>query len=67
MSDDDSSKPVPKTVVLNNGKEIPTVGLGVYLADVGEETLNAVKTAIDLGYRHIDTARFYENEKEVGK
>jgi diketogulonate reductase-like aldo/keto reductase len=52
---------------LNNGIEIPTVGLGVYLASKGDESRDAVGSAIKLGYRHIDTARFYHNEREVGK
>jgi len=50
---------------LNNGIEMPLLGLGVY--DMyGEEAVNAVKTAIDLGYRLIDTAEMYSNEKQIG-
>ena len=41
---------------LNNGVEIPVLGLGVY--NSGHETAEAVKTALNLGYRHIDTAKF---------
>lgn len=52
------------TVRLNNGYEIPAVGLGTAGAD---ECERAVKDAIDVGYRHIDTAHKYENEVEVGK
>jgi diketogulonate reductase-like aldo/keto reductase len=51
---------------LNNGASIPAVGLGTWRADeniVGE----AVQTALDLGYRHIDCAKIYENEPEIGK
>ncbi|MGE5399337.1 MAG: aldo/keto reductase [Ignavibacteriales bacterium] len=54
------------TVKLNNGVEIPRLGLGVYLSNPGAETQNAVKWALEAGYRHIDTAAFYKNEKDVG-
>jgi len=53
------------TVKLNNGYEIPTLGLGTYKA-LGGEVENAVKDAIDCNYRHIDTAYVYGNEVEVG-
>jgi len=52
-------------VELNNGYKMPTVGLGTYPA-TGAECEQAVKDAIDRGYRHIDTAYLYGNEKEVG-
>ncbi len=52
---------------LYNGMEIPVLGLGVYKAKSGDEVYNAVRHALDSGYRHIDTARFYGNEKGVGK
>lgn len=51
---------------LNNGVEIPVLGLGVYQSPPGEATQNAVKWAIECGYRHVDTARIYGNEKDVG-
>lgn len=51
---------------LNNGVEIPYFGLGVYLSSPGEETYNAVRWALEAGYRHVDTAAFYKNEKDVG-
>ena len=54
-------------IKMNNGIEIPQFGLGVYLAKSGRECVNAVKWALESGYRHIDTARAYRNEKEVGK
>ncbi len=52
---------------LNNGVEIPYLGLGTYKMAAGNETYNAVRTALDYGYRHIDTASIYGNEAEVGK
>lgn len=54
-------------IKLNNGVEIPQLGLGVYQTAVGEETENAVKWALKAGYRHIDAAKIYNNEKSVGK
>jgi diketogulonate reductase-like aldo/keto reductase len=51
---------------LNTGAEIPRVGLGVFQAPRGEVTRGAVRAAIELGYRHIDTARVYSNEADVG-
>jgi diketogulonate reductase-like aldo/keto reductase len=54
------------SLTLSNGVELPQVGLGVYQAERGEETRQAVRTAIELGYRHVDTARAYGNERDVG-
>jgi methylglyoxal/glyoxal reductase len=54
-------------VKLNNGVEIPWLGLGVFQARAGEETRGAVRAALDAGYRHIDTARIYGNERDVGR
>jgi diketogulonate reductase-like aldo/keto reductase len=51
---------------MNNGVEIPQVGLGVWQAARGEVTQAAVRAALELGYRHIDTARVYGNEMDVG-
>ncbi len=51
--------------VLNNGVEIPVLGLGVY--NSGDETASAVRMALEYGYRHIDTAKFYGNESDVAK
>lgn len=52
---------------LNNGVEMPYLGLGVFEMVEGEEVINAVKYALDAGYRHIDTAALYLNERGVGK
>ena len=54
------------TKKLNNGVEIPYLGLGVFQVKEGNETTNAVRWAIEAGYRHIDTAALYGNEKSVG-
>ncbi len=55
------------TLKLNNGTEIPAVGLGVYKAEPGDEVYHAVRSALELGYRHIDTASLYANEEGVGQ
>ncbi|MBB2771262.1 MULTISPECIES: aldo/keto reductase [Mycolicibacterium] len=54
------------TVTLNDGASIPQLGFGVYQVKP-DETANAVKTALDIGYRHIDTAEMYQNERGVGE
>ncbi|EJF64727.1 Aldo/keto reductase [Dichomitus squalens LYAD-421 SS1] len=51
---------------LNDGNEIPIIGFGTYEME-GEEAYNAVRWALEAGYRHIDSAQWYENEKEVGR
>ena len=53
-------------VRLNDGAEIPQFGFGVFQIPA-EETVTAVRTALDAGYRHIDTAQMYGNEAEVGR
>lgn len=55
------------TFTLHNGVAMPYFGLGVYLSEDGEEVINAVKWALEAGYRHIDTAAIYKNEEGVGK
>jgi 2,5-diketo-D-gluconate reductase A len=53
-------------LMLNNGRQIPQFGFGVFLVKPAD-TADAVSTALDAGYRHIDTAEMYGNEKEVGE
>ena len=53
-------------LVLNNGVTMPAIGLGVFQSPP-EETAAAVETALRLGYRHIDTAAAYGNERQVGE
>ncbi|MEV3901178.1 aldo/keto reductase [Mycobacterium sp. NPDC050551] len=54
------------TISLNNGTHIPQLGFGVYQIDP-DETAGAVRTALEIGYRHIDTAEMYQNERGVGQ
>ncbi|GAA5100391.1 aldo/keto reductase [Microbacterium yannicii] len=54
------------TFTLNNGVEIPAIGLGVFQTPPAE-TVAAVSAALRIGYRHIDTAAAYGNEREVGQ
>jgi diketogulonate reductase-like aldo/keto reductase len=53
--------------VLADGNAIPLLGLGVWQVDDGPECENAVRWALELGYRHIDTAQAYGNERSVGR
>lgn len=53
--------------VLNNGLQMPWLGFGVYKISDGAEVANAVKYALDVGYRSIDTAAVYGNESGVGQ
>ena len=52
---------------LNSGVEIPVLGLGVFQSPPGATTRQAVRWALDAGYRHIDTAALYGNEADVGE
>ncbi len=56
---------VPK-ITLNDGNTIPQLGFGVFQIEP-EDTAEAVSKALEIGYRHIDTAQMYGNEKEVGE
>jgi len=53
--------------VLADGNEIPLLGLGVWQVPNGPECENAVRWALELGYRHVDTAQAYGNEESVGR
>ena len=53
-------------ITLNDGNAIPQLGFGVYQIEP-EDTVEAVSEALEVGYRHIDTAEMYGNEKEVGE
>jgi diketogulonate reductase-like aldo/keto reductase len=58
----------PKTFTLNNGTTVPAVGLGTFQGEGGNSKVkDAVKLALKLGYRHIDGANAYGNEKEIGE
>lgn len=54
-------------ITLSNQVEMPYFGLGVYKSGNGNELINAIHSAIDVGYRLIDTASYYQNEETVGK
>jgi glycerol 2-dehydrogenase (NADP+) len=60
------SKSVPSHFTLNNGVQIPAVGLGTWQAKPGE-VRDAVSHALKIGYRHLDCALIYQNEHEVGQ
>lgn len=60
----ESGYPKSKTLTLNNGLEIPRKGLGTFCGDNFE---SVILEALDLGYRHIDTAKLYRNEKQIGE
>ena len=53
-------------LTLNNGLKIPQFGMGVYMVPEGEQTKQACLSALNMGYRHIDTAHAYQNERSVG-
>jgi diketogulonate reductase-like aldo/keto reductase len=56
-----------RAYVLADGNEIPMLGLGVWQVSNGPECVNAVRWALETGYRHIDTAQAYGNEQSVGR
>jgi diketogulonate reductase-like aldo/keto reductase len=56
-----------RACVLADRSQMPMLGLGVWQAPNRPERVNAVRWALDLGYRHIDTAQAYGNEESVGR
>lgn len=58
---------ITDTYTLNNGVKIPIVGFGTWQTPDGEVAYKSVKTALSVGYRHIDTAAAYGNEESVGR
>src|SRR5207302_724680 len=53
--------------VLEDGKQMPMLGLGVWQVPNGADCVNAVRWALEAGYRYIDTAQAYGNEESVGR
>ncbi|RHX95688.1 aldo/keto reductase [Leptospira yasudae] len=62
-----TKKSFDQSVTLNNGVSMPILGLGVWKTKSGKECREAVLNALEAGYRHIDTAKIYGNEEDVGK
>ncbi|NND34404.1 MAG: aldo/keto reductase, partial [Saprospiraceae bacterium] len=58
---------INECTVLNNGHKMPWLGFGVYQLNDGEEVQKAINKAFEAGYRSIDTATVYRNEKGVGQ
>lgn len=58
---------IESTVTLRNGVLMPVLGLGTYKAEEGSEVEYAVRTALEIGYRRIDTASLYGNEEGIGR
>ena len=56
-----------ETRLLADGNQVPVLGLGVWQVHDGPECVNAVRWALEAGYRHIDTAQAYGNEESVGR
>src|SRR5258707_13792978 len=67
MDQETSSAPVVPTRRLSYGSELPLLGLGVWQIPNGPECVDAVRWALELGYRHVDTAQAYGNEKSDGQ
>lgn len=58
---------IKSTILLDNRVDIPVLGLGLFKVSEGEVTEKAVQTALEIGYRHFDTAAVYKNEASLGK
>jgi len=59
--------PDGRACVLSDGSQMPMLGLGLWQVPRGTACVNAVRWALDLGYRHLDTAQAYGNEEDVGR
>ena len=55
-----------KEVILNNGTKIPSIGVGVFRVEDANIAYETVKTALSVGYRHVDTAMIYGNARQSG-
>ena len=62
-----SSGPTAPLRSLSDGHQIPVLGLGVWQVPNGQKCIDAVRWALELGYRHVDTAQAYGNEESVGR
>src|SRR6476619_4812259 len=56
-----------REITLADGAQLPLLGLGVWQVPNGRECVDAVRGALELGYRHVDTAQAYGNEESVGQ
>ncbi|MFL5319743.1 MAG: aldo/keto reductase, partial [Myxococcaceae bacterium] len=61
------TEPRTDSLTLNDGNKMPLLGLGVWQVAPGDEAEKSVRWALELGYRHIDTAQAYRNEESVGR
>ena len=60
-------EPLVESIELYNGVKIPKLGLGLFLMKDEDELVNAVKYAVEVGYRHFDTATIYGNEEYLAR
>ena len=58
---------IASTVALQNGVKIPLLGLGTWQSKEGQEIEQSIRWALEIGYRHIDTAAVYKNEHGIGQ
>lgn len=59
---------LPAAFVLNSGEKVPAIGIGTFQGNDGNSRVkDAARRALELGYRHIDSAHAYGNEKEIGE
>jgi methylglyoxal/glyoxal reductase len=59
--------PTSPLLSLNNGIKIPTLGLGLYEVSGGVKAMRVIDEALEIGYRHFDTASVYQNERDLGQ